>query len=143
MDTYGQRKTAHVFGSVSLDNAELSYRFADVFNGATFGEYLHQVVRRYHPRKVFMVIDNAPYHWLDDDGKQWLKENKDQIELHRLPPYSPELMPMEGVWKFVRKETTHNRFYETTLERDTALRQTFHRCQRSPSLIAPQVARYQ
>lgn len=142
VDTYGQRKTAHVFGAISLDNAEFSYRFAPVFSGETFWAFLQQIVRRYAPRKVFMVIDNAPYHWLPEEGKQWLQENRDAIELLRLPSYSPEFMPMEGVWKITRKLTTHNRFYESTDERDTALRKTFRSFQGRPALIAPQVARY-
>ena len=36
VDTYGQRKTAHVFGAVSLEKKpRFIYDFADVFNGAT------------------------------------------------------------------------------------------------------------
>ena len=64
-----------------------------------------------------------------------------RIELHRLPPYSPELNPMEPVWKVTRKMTTHNRFYATTTERDTALRKTFTTFQRRPALISAHVAR--
>ena len=60
-----------------------------------------------------------------------------------LPPYSPEFNPTEGVWKVTRRLTTHNRFYRTTEERDSSLRATFARFQRSPRLIANQVARFQ
>ena len=68
--------------------------------------------------------------------------NKHRIELHRLPPYSPEYMPVEGVWKVTRKMTTHNRFYATTGERDRALRATFSRFRREPSLVYPHVERF-
>lgn len=121
VDTYGQRKTAHVFGAVGLDEAEFCYAFADVFNGDTFFAFLQRLVRRFSPRKVFLIIDNAPCHWLSEEGKRWLKENRHSIELHRLPPYSPEFNPMEPIWKLTRKRTTHNRFYATTSERDGAL----------------------
>ena len=36
VDTFGQRKTAHIFGAVSLDEARFSYQFAEVFNGKHF-----------------------------------------------------------------------------------------------------------
>jgi transposase len=142
VDTYGQRKTAHVFGAVSLDRADFAYQFADVFNGETFWGFLKRLVRRFAPRKIFLVIDNAPYHWLSDAGKEWLKKNSDKIELHRLPAYSPEFNPMEPVWKETRKRTTHNRFYATTQERDGALRKTFRDFQRRPQLIEAHVARF-
>jgi hypothetical protein len=140
--TYGLRKTAHVFGAVAVDDAAFVYQFADVFNGHTFHEFLLTVVERHAPRKVFMIIDNGPCHWLDEAGKKWLAENHDKIELHRLPPYSPEFNPTEGVWKTTRKMATHNRFYPTVQDRDAALRQTFDQFQLTPELIDNQVARF-
>jgi transposase len=137
------RKTAHVFGAVSLEDADFTYRFAPVFNGHTFHEFLKQLVAKYAPRKLFLVIDNGPCHWLDGPGKEWLKQSSDKIELHRLPGYSPEFNPTEGVWKATRKFTTHNRFYRTVEERDAALRKTFTRFQRCPGLISGHVARFQ
>jgi transposase len=142
VDTYGQRKTAHVFGAVSLDEASFAYEFADVFNGETFFQFLLRLVRRFSPRKIFLVIDNAPCHWLDDEGKAWLARSRRKLELFRLPAYSPEFNPMEPVWKATRKRTTHNRFYATTKDRDAALRKTFGDFQRRPTLIEAHVARY-
>ena len=142
VDTYGMRKTAHVYGALSLDDGEFTYRFADVFNGKTFHQFLQQLVARNCPRKVFLIIDNGSCHRLDAPGKDWLAANKHRIELHRLPPYSPEYMPVEGVWKVTRKMTTHNRFYATTGERDRALRATFSRFRREPSLVSPYVERF-
>jgi transposase len=142
VDTYGLRKTAHIFGAVALDTAKFTFRFADVFNGATFFEFLRQLVGRYDGRKVFLIIDNAPYHWLEDDGKRWLRQNRHRIEIHRLPPYSPEFMPMEGVWKTTRKLTTHNAFFVTPDQRDAKLTETFNVFQRRPEVIAAHVARF-
>ena len=143
MDTFGQRKTAHVFGAVALDDAAWHFAFAPVFNGTTFHQFLSQIVEHYNGRKVFMIMDNGPCHWLDEPGKRWVAENPHLIELHRLPPYSPEFNPPEGVWKATRKLTTHNRFFSTVEERDAALTETFKTFQREPALIAPQVRRFQ
>ena len=141
--TYGLRKTAHVFGAIALDDGALSFQFAPVFNGHTFHEFCVLLVAQYAPRKVFLVIDNGPCHWLDDAGKAWLAANADKIELHRLPPYSPEFNPQEGVWKATRKRVTHNRFYATVAERDAALTEAFVTFQREPEHIAAHVARFQ
>jgi len=62
--------------------------------------------------------------------------------LFRLPPYSPELNGIEGVWKATKKRTTHNRFYATTDERDAALVSTFETFKAYPRMIAGHVARF-
>lgn len=142
VDTYGARKTAHVYGAIALHDARFTYQFAPVFNGHTFHQFLRLLVRRYRGRRVFLVIDNAPSHWLDEPGRRWLHANRDRIELHRLPPYSPEFNPTEGVWKVTRKLATHNRFYATVAERDAALTATFDRFRATPGLVSPQVARF-
>lgn len=127
---------------MGLHDARFTYWFADVFNGQTFWAFLKRLVATYRGRKVFLVIDNAPCHNLPADGKQWLADNRHRIELHRLPPYSPEFNPMEPVWKVTRKMTTHNRFYATTDERDAALQTTFAAFRRMPSLISAHVERF-
>jgi transposase len=142
VDTFGMRKTAHLFGAISLEERpRFRYQFAPVFNGATFLDFLKHLVRRSR-RKIFLIIDNGPCHNLDADGKAWLTANRHRIELFRLPPYSPELNPIEGVWKETKKRTTHNRFFRTTEERDAALISTFAEFDAQPSLIAGQVARF-
>lgn len=142
VDTYGARKTAHIFGAVALDTAKFTFRFADVFNGATFFAFLRQLVGRYGRRKVFLIVDNGSCHQLEDDGKRWLRDNRHRIEIHRLPPYSPEFMPMEGVWKTTRKLTTHNAFFLTPDQRDAKLTETFQVFQRRPAVISAHVARF-
>ena len=97
VDTFGERKTAHVFGAVSLEKRpRFLYEFADVFNGRTFLGFLQQIVRRSRRRKVFLVIDNGPCHNLDEDGKAWLAKHRHRLELFRLPPYSPEYNAHRG-----------------------------------------------
>jgi transposase len=141
VDTFGLRKTAHVFGAISLEmKPSFHYQFAPVFNAQTFLAFLKHLVR-YSRRKIFLIIDNGPCHRLDAGGKAWLSNNAHRIELARLPPYSPEFNPIEGVWKQTKKRTTHNTFFKTTDERDAALTATFESFRARPSLIAGQVAR--
>jgi hypothetical protein len=142
VDTFGMRKTAHVFGALTLERKpRLHYRFAPVFNGSTFLDFLKGLVRKCR-RKIFLIVDNGPCHNLDSDGKAWLATHRHRIELFRLPPYSPEYNPIEGVWKETKKRTTHNRFFHTTYERDDALVATFEVFAARPSLIAAHVARF-
>jgi transposase len=143
VDTFGMRKTAHVFGAITLERRPFFvYQFAPVFNGLTFLEFLKVLVRRCRRRKVFLIIDNGPCHNLKPEGKRWLAENRHRIQLFRLPPYSPELNGIEGVWKVTKKTTTHNRFYRTVDERDAALCDRFETFNARPDLTAGHVARF-
>jgi transposase len=155
VDTFGARKTAHVFGVVTLEPRPIFlWRFAPVFNARTFLAFLKELVRRCRRRKLFLIIDNGPCHkavaarrWrviqrLDATGQQWLRTNAARIQLHRLPPYSPEFNPIEGVWKATKRRTTHNRFFRTTTERDAALVSTFRAFQADPCMIAGHTARF-
>jgi transposase len=143
VDTFGARKTAHVYGAVSIESRPyFVYQFAPVFNGCTFLDFLKELIRRCPRRKVFLIIDNGPCHQLKPDGQRWLAEHRHRVELFRLPPYSPELNGIEGVWKVTKKMTTHNRFYRTVDERDAALVETFESFKAYPTRIAGHVARF-
>ena len=143
VETFGERKTAHIYGAIELIEATFTYQFADVFNGHTFLRFLKQLIRRHNGQKIFLIIDNGPCHNLCAEGKIWLSKHKHMIELFRLPPYSPQLNAIEGVWKATRKYTTHNRFYKTVEERNSALRKTFLYFQRKPDLVSGYVRRFQ
>lgn len=143
VDTFGERKTAHVFGAMSVERRpRFLFVFATRFSGFTFLQFLMHVVQSSRRRKVFLIIDNAPCHNLDSEGQAWLARNRHRLELHRLPKYSPELNGIEGVWKETKKHTTHNRFYATVDERDRALTTTFETFQAHPALIAGHVERF-
>jgi hypothetical protein len=59
MDTFGMRKTAHIFGMVTLEARPwFLHQFAPVFNGSTFLDFLKEIVRRSR-RKVFLVTITA------------------------------------------------------------------------------------
>jgi transposase len=142
VDTFGMRKTAHVYGAVTLEEKpRFHYRFEPVFNGDTFLLFLKQLVK-WSRRRLFLILDNGSCHNLKEDGKAWLGRNHHRIALFRLPPYSPNFNPTEGAWKQTKKFTTHNRFFHTTGERDAALVQTFERFQSDPALLAGHVARF-
>ena len=68
------RKTAHVFGVITLEKRpRFLYQFAPKFNAKTFLEFLKELVRRSRRRKTFLIIDNGPCHNLNETGKQWLR----------------------------------------------------------------------
>jgi transposase len=61
-----------------------------------------------------MKKDNASAH-----KERKLKEHlscSPRIRLHYLPPYSPNLNPIERLWKIFRETTLYNRYFKTREE---------------------------
>ena len=46
----------------------------------------------------------------------FLKEHENSLELMFLPPYSPNLNLIEGLWKWMKEKVVYNVFYETVTE---------------------------
>lgn len=75
---------------------------ADVINA-----FLQQFAEQLDPQAhVVMIWDQAGYHCAKSLG---VPEN---ITLLPLPPYSPELNPMENLWHYLRDHYWANREYE-------------------------------
>ena len=88
-----------------------------------FAAHLRRLGKRYpedkYPR-VVILIDNAPWH-AGEPVKQVLAEYP-QLELWRLPSYSPQLNIIERFWKLLRRRATHNRLFDTLTDLKRSIR---------------------
>jgi len=131
----GQRKSIKIFGSIELfPKTCFVYRRDEVFNAQTYLTFLEQIARMYHGHKVHFIQDNAPYH-KDGGVWDWFKENRRWLEVHNLPPYSPELNAQEPLWKFTRKNGTHNKCFKNQEEIYETLVKVFTEIQKNPNKI--------
>ena len=82
-------------------------------NAKTFKSFLKKILRKHKNKsKLTIVLDNVRYHHAKM-LKPFLINNRDKLELIFLPPYSPDLNPIERVWWYMRKHITHNRTFES------------------------------
>lgn len=63
------------------------------FNADKFIEFMGALVKD-STRKIYLIVDNLKVHH-SKLARAWVEANHDKIELHYLPPYSPELNPDE------------------------------------------------
>ncbi len=107
------RRSVGYFGAVRLrDGKLLCRREEDRFNGETFYAFLKDLrVRSSRARRrVVLIIDNAGYHHAKLH-RDWREEHAAEFSLEFLPPYSPELNPIERIWKLTRRECLHNCYF--------------------------------
>ena len=62
-----------------------------------------------HMKDHYLVMDNAPIHTSDNIAKY--VESRGYLYVY-LPPYSPELNPIEQFWSVVKSKVKRNKFFE-------------------------------
>lgn len=65
-------------------------------------------------KKIVMVMDNAPWHRKAKrlvETESAYQDIRGRMTFLSLPPYSPDLNPIEQVWRITRREKTHNHFW--------------------------------
>ena len=109
-----QRKTA--MGSYNFGTGQMTVSFHEKGNYRSFKKHLKKVLYTYRGHsRIIVVVDNVRFHHARL-LKKWLV-GKPQLEIVYLPPYSPDLNPIERAWWYMRKKITHNRHVISLEER--------------------------
>ena len=130
----GERKSIKILGAIELWRARFHYRQDTVFNADTDLGFLEQLARSYRRAGAILIQDNASYH-KDAAVWNWFRSNRQWLEVHQLPPYSPEFNPTERLWQPTRKTGTHNRYFATATELVGTLSRVFGEMQDHPESI--------
>ena len=121
------RKSVGYFGAVRLRDGKFVFaREPERFDAQTTWSFLRQVrqASRRAGRRVVMIIDNAKYHHATLHA-QWRHGQQPDFALAYLPPYSPDLNPIERAWKLTRRLCLHNRYFATLADVVSAVEGTF------------------
>ena len=119
-----KRERRTLFGCVEPATGKVFTHIAERGNTLSFLAFLVKVCKAYPGRKVIMVLDNVAYHHAKR-LKPLLEYHKKRLQLEFLPPYSPDLNPIERVWWWMRKHIAHNRAVETMQQRIDAFNKLF------------------
>lgn len=118
---FWSNKKINIIGAL-IEGKKLHYEWANSLNTVTFYFFLERFIKK-HPRKKYVfIMDNAGYH-KTSPIKQLLQQHRNRIKIEYLPPYSPELNPIETCWKTTRHEITNSTYYSTTEQLQQAIDQ--------------------
>ena len=99
-------------GAVSPLDGKFDSQVLPLVNTECMQLFITEIGKRYPEENIVMVVDGAGWH----KSKTFaLPEN---LRLHFLPPYSPDLNPQEHIWDELRENYFHNQVFDSmdTLE---------------------------
>jgi transposase len=120
----------YVFGAVDVCTGEFDSLVLPHVNTGCMQLFLNEVALRHPDEKIVMVIDGAGWHRSDK-----LKA-PDNIYLLTLPPYAPELNPIEHVWDELREKFFHNRVFKSLGALEDHLVAALRTSEQDPKAIA-------
>ena len=96
--------------------------------------FLEELSRRYPTTHIGLVLDGAGSHKAHD---LTVPEN---ITLIPLPPYSPELNPVENFWKVLKATGFYNKVFQSLNEVENWLETKLKYFEENPKEVQPTVA---
>jgi len=115
---YPTRRCVGYFGTVRLRDGKFFFRReTDKFNALTCWKFLQhlQAASTRTERHVVVITDNAKYYH-PRLHREWREGHAERFALDYLPTYSPELNPIQRVWKLTRRKCLHNRYFPVLSE---------------------------
>lgn len=88
-----QRVRLNYVASISNQGKVRFTLYTQKLTAEVFITFLKRLIAQ-RTRKLLWIVDRHPVH-RSEAVQQWLHEHQDKIELHLLPPYSPQLNPAE------------------------------------------------
>lgn len=101
------------FGAYVYNDKVVAISPAERANGTTTIEYLEYLRAAYPDDRIRVVWDGASYHRSEDVIE---RARELRILLTPLPAYSPDFMPVEALWRWMREEVTYNHCHATAAD---------------------------
>ena len=99
------REYIYAYSALSPQTGDCFSMIAPCCNTNAMNCFLQQLCAQYKRYRIVLILDKAGWHISKGLA---LPEN---ITLIHLPPYSPELNPVELLWRELRRKYFHNRIF--------------------------------
>lgn len=135
--TTGRQYRLNFMGGLCLEGHKVVYEQADKIDEFSIQSFLFKLRQRHPGRyKVHVIWDNAGYHC-----SKMVKEFAQElgIVLHYLPPYSPNLNPIERLWKIMHEQVTYNRYYDNFANFTESIRYFFRHIGKKKSVLRSRI----
>jgi transposase len=112
------RSRINLSGIVDVIDHKVLVQEDEMLNAEATISFFEKIERAYPKKnKIHIFCDNARY-YRNKAVTEYLKTSK--IQLHFLPPYSPNLNPIERLWKWMKERVIYNTYYASEWARGIA-----------------------
>ncbi|MCP4121136.1 MAG: IS630 family transposase [Bacteroidetes bacterium] len=124
LETTGSRSRLNIIGALNLsDIGATVVSDYESINSENIVRFFCQLRESYPlTHKLHIILDGAGYHRSDLVKDAAFVLN---IELHYLPPYSPNLNPIERLWKVMNEKSRNNVYFKSKRDFKEAIDQFF------------------
>lgn len=123
------REYIYAYSALSPQTGDCFSMIAPCCNTNAMNSFLEQLCEQYNGYRIVLILDKAGWH--TSKGLNL----PDNIALMHLPPYSPELNPVELLWRETRRKHFHNRIFTSLDEVEAALAKALADYHHSPEAI--------
>jgi len=133
------RSRLNLSGAIDLISKKLHIQEDVTLNAESTLSFLMKIEAAYPDKNRIHIFSDNAWYYKNKTVQKFLERSK--IILHFLPPYSPNLNPIERLWKWMKERVMYNTYYEyfedfksaiigflegvSTLDPDCALGQAF------------------
>lgn len=104
------RSRINLSGAIDVIDHKIVVQEDKMLNAEATISFLQKIERAYPSKaNIHLFCDNARY-YRNKAVTEYLRTSK--IQLHFLPPYSPNLNPIERLWKWMKERVIYNTYYE-------------------------------
>jgi len=104
------RQRINLSGSIDIVSRKVIVREDETLDAISTIAFLKKIEESYPlMNRIYVFCDNAGY-YRNKNVTEYLKTSK--IEMRFLPPYSPNLNPIERLWKLMYELIMYNKYYE-------------------------------
>jgi transposase len=108
--TTGLRKGYKVFGAIEYFSGRLIYQGTEQrFQSDSYQSFLSYLLSQVTD-PIILIQDGARYH-TSKATRKFFEQHKERLTVYQLPSYSPDYNPIEYLWKKVKTQSTHNRYF--------------------------------
>ena len=109
LGTTARQERLHFIGAVELTEMQVFTNEYNTVNAASMVDFLKILAESSDAKKIHLILDNGRSN-KNKEVQKYL-DGQTKIQIHYLPPYSPNLNAIERLWKVMRECNTYNKIY--------------------------------
>lgn len=122
LQTSGKQLRLHFAGALCLTSMQIVTKEYGTVDADAMIDFFKRLEDQSNASTIHVILDNARSN-KNKKLDEFLQTSR--IKVHYLPPYSPNLNPIERLWKIMRETTVYNRYYESSVDFFKEIRRFF------------------